>query len=147
MQWIWAAGLCKWCCSVLWLLSGVFSAPGMLHSGGGVCLVYARPSVQSPVRKYIFKYLSVSNFLFTMYVCVCECMPVEARLGHWIPRNWSYKLLWAALCGCWEWNAGSLEEQPRLQAQTCFLRTEHGDDHNPSTQEDCHALQAHLGYK
>lgn len=49
-----------------------------------------------------------------MYVCgslVC-LVTREARRGHWIPWDWSYRWLWAAMpCGCWESKSGFLEGQ------------------------------------
>lgn len=38
-------------------------------------------------------------------------VPLEARRGHLILQNWSYRHFRAAHCGCWELNQGWAKEQ------------------------------------
>lgn len=48
-------------------------------------------------------------------VCVSvyhmHAAPKEARRGHWLLWDWSYRCLFGPY-GCWELNLGPLEEQP-----------------------------------
>lgn len=53
-----------------------------------------------------------------IYLCVCFCVhtwaqcagPLEVRRGHWITWSWSFRQLWALLCGY----QGPLKEEQAL---------------------------------
>lgn len=47
---------------------------------------------------------------YVPFVCF---MTVEVRKGYWIPRNWSYRWLWAAML-VQELNVGPLQDQQML---------------------------------
>ena len=48
---------------------------------------------------------------YVFVYCVC-LVPIEARRGHQISWNWSYRWLYVSQCEYWEPNPGPLEEQP-----------------------------------
>jgi hypothetical protein len=67
--------------------------------------------------KIFLKGLMLLFIFMSMHMCMYVCgfvhmtvLPAEARRGHRVSWNWSYRQLWVG-CGCWEPSFGFLEEQ------------------------------------
>ena len=69
--------------------------------------------------------IKIKSFSRSMYIYLSVCvgflcgylhvsaMPTESRRGHQIPWSWSYRILWAIWCGCWELNPSPLRGEKR----------------------------------
>jgi hypothetical protein len=87
--------------------------PCTVQSGG---LNFILKHILGLCRDY-YSLFRFSPFLKEVVECVHPCMhacvwwgPREARRGYQSSWSWSFRLLWTALCGCWEsgrlWSPG-----------------------------------------
>lgn len=79
--------------------------------------------------------MCVSAWAYAM----CIQAPTKARRGHQISWSWSYRLLWAACNGYWEWrdlckrsafSTAELTTEPSLQTQLHHVWTLSSIDHS-----------------